>query len=126
MISDSLILEIDKKTAKIKERFQIKFLGYENDVVVESFDRKAKTAKIQNNHDDLELLESTFNFNGKEIDLLEYKYMISDVRVDSETGEWKFVNGEFYKKEDLILKPGDRIAFGELNGIAVVYRGWKE
>ena len=30
----------------------------------------------------------------------------------------------FFDKEELELQPGDRIAFGELNGIAIIYRGW--
>jgi hypothetical protein len=33
---------------------------------------------------------------------------------------------KFYEKEDLELKAGDRIAFNELNGIAVIYRGYTE
>ena len=111
---------------KIKERFQMKFLGYEKDVVIESFDKNLKCAKIKNNSEDLNLLDSTFTFNNKEIDLLDYKYILSEVKRDTTTGEWKFISGKFYEKEDLMLKPGDRIAFGELNGIAVIYRGWSE
>lgn len=125
-LGELVTYESGDTSAKIKERFQTKFLGYENDVVIESFDKETKVAKIKNNTEDLDLLAETFNFKGKEIDLLEYKYILSNVSKDYETGEWKFVKGEFYQKEDLKLLPGDRIAFGELNGIAVVYRGWKE
>ena len=118
----------DEKLAriKVKERFQIKFLGYEKDVVVESFNKELKSAKIKNNSEYLDLLNSTFSFNNKEIDLLEYKYILSEVKRDSTTGDWKFISAKFYEKEDLVLKPGDRIAFGELNGIAVIYRGWSK
>ena len=104
----------------------LKFLGYENDVVIESFDKKTKVAKVKNNPDDLNLLDSAFTFKGKEIDLSEYKYILSQVARDSETGEWKFMTAQFYEKEDLVLKPGYIIAIGELNDIAVIYRGWTE
>lgn len=112
--------------AKIKERFQTKFLGYDNDVVIESFSSQTRVAKVKNAAEDLDLNESYFYFNGKEYDLLEYKYVLANVNKDVETQEWRFTKADFVKKEDLVLRPGDRVAFGELNGIAVVYRGWKE
>lgn len=125
-VGELISYEIKNEQIKIKERFKLKFLGYEQDVVIESFDNKKKTAKVVGNSEPLNLTEITFNFAGKEIDLLEYKYILSEVKMDFETGEWKFVSAKFCEKEELILKPGDRIAFGELNGIAVVYRGWKK
>ena len=112
--------------ARIKERFQTKFLGYEKDIVVESFDKETRVAKVKNSENNLDLLDTTFILNGKEIDLLEYKYILANVSKDPETNEWKFTKGDFYAKEEVLLKPGDRIAFGELNGIAVIYRGWTE
>lgn len=118
--------EIGEDSVDIKERFQLKFLGYENDVIIESFDKATKKAKIVNNSQTLNLIEDTFTFKGKEINLLEYKYLFLKVRKDGETNNWKFTGGEFCQKEELELEPGDRIAFGELNGIAIVYRGWQK
>lgn len=108
----------------IKERFRTVFLGYEHDLVIESFDKKTHVAKVSNASEDLDLTDYTYDFNGKEIDLMEYKYLVTTVRADQETGEWRFLSGTFHQKEDLVLESGDRIAFGELNGIAVVYRGF--
>lgn len=125
-VGELVTYDYDENRTRIKERFLLKFLGYEKDVVIESFDKETRIAKVRNNSDDLELLNSTFNFNGKEIDLFGYKYILANVRTDFETGEWRFTSGNFYPKEDLVLQPGDRIAFGELNGIAIIYRGWKE
>lgn len=125
-VGELVTYESGDNSVKIKERFQTKFLGYENDVIISSFNKDTHIATIENSSDNLNLLNEIFNFKGKEIDLMEYKYILANVTQDYETGEWRFAKTEFYSKEDLILKPGDRIAFGELNGIAVVYRGWKK
>ncbi|MBQ8300082.1 MAG: S-layer homology domain-containing protein [Clostridia bacterium] len=116
--------ELKDESLTIKERFKTVFLGYEKDLIVKSFDEETRIATLANASEDLDLTEYTYDFNGKEIDLVEYKYLVTTVRTDEETGEWKFINGVFYQKENLKLQPGDRIAFGELNGIAVVYRGY--
>jgi hypothetical protein len=125
-VGELVTYEIGEKSFNIKERFQLKFLGYENDVIIESFDKETKKAKVANNSESLNLIEDTFNFKGKEINLLEYKYLFLKIRKDGETNNWKFTGGEFCQKEELELEPGDRIAFGELNGIAIVYRGWQK
>ena len=111
---------------KIKERFKTRFLGYEKDMVVASVDKETGIITMANAPEKLDLDEVFYTFNGKEYDLLDYKFLMTVVSKDTETGEWKFTNCKFYTKEELKLKPGDRIAFGELNGIAVVYRGWQE
>lgn len=116
--------EENEESLVIKERFKTIFLGYEQDLIIESFDKKTHIAKISNASEELNLTEYVYDFNGKEIDLLEYKYLLSNVGQDPETGEWIFKSGAFYSKEELMLEPGDRIAFGELNGIAVIYRGY--
>lgn len=113
-------------TVKIKERFQVKFLGYEKDMVIESVDKETGIVTMANAPEKLDLKDAIYTFNGKEYDLLDYKYLMTVVKQDLATGEWKFTNCKFYDKEELQLKPGDRIAFGELNGIAVIYRGWHE
>ncbi len=125
-VGELVTYESGDNSVKIKERFQTKFLGYSNDVIISSFNKDTHVATVKNDTNDLNLLGETFEFKGKEIDLMEYKYILANVTQDYETGEWRFAKTEFYAKEDLILKDGDRIAFGELNGIAVVYRGWKD
>lgn len=125
-VGELVTYEVGEKGVDIKERFKIKFLGYENDVIIESFDEETKKAKVKNNSQSLNLVEDTFNFKGKEINLLEYKYVFIKVRKDGTTKNWKFTGGEFCQKEELELEPGDRIAFGELNGVAIVYRGWQD
>ena len=125
-LGELVTYESGDDAAKIKERFQTKFLGYANDVVIESFDKEYRVAKVKGTDEELDLMDTTFVFKGKEIDLLEYKYILAGVSMDPKTKEWRFTKGDFYAKEELLLKPGDRIAFGELNGIAVIYRGWHE
>lgn len=125
-VGELVTYESGDDSVKIKERFQTKFLGYENDVIISSFNKDTHVATIENSSDNLNLSNEIFNFKGKEIDLMEYKYILANVTQDYETGEWRFAKTEFYAKEDLVLKAGDRIAFGELNGIAVIYRGWKK
>ena len=115
---------VEEESLTIKERFRTVFLGYEQDLIIESFDRKTHIAKILNASEEMDLTKYTYDFNGKEIDLMGYKYLVANVRRDDVTGEWKFINGTFHEKEELNLEPGDRIAFGELNGIAVIYRGY--
>ena len=111
---------------RIKERFRLVFLGYKGDLVIDSFDDKAKTANIVGESNILNLKEDTYEYKGREYDLLEYKYLLANVRWDSSINSWRFTLVNFYDKEDLILRAGDRIAFGELNGIAVIYRGYSE
>lgn len=116
--------ELDSERLIVKERFKTVFLGYEKDLKVESFDKDSKTAKIVGSKESLDLKDITYDYNGKVYDLLDYKFMLSKVRKNPETGEWGFITANFFDKEELELQPGDRIAFGELNGIAIIYRGW--
>lgn len=117
-------LSDNEEEIKIKERFKLAFLGYSKDVVIESFDKKLKAANVVGSDNVLDLNEEKFEYNGKEYDLLEYKYLLANVRYDNEIESWKFTKCDFYEKENLVLEPGDRIAFGELSGIAIIYRGY--
>ncbi len=113
-------------TLRIRERFRLIFLGYKGDLVIDSFDDKAKTATVVGESNVLNLNEDTYEYKGREYDLLEYKYLLANVRWDSSINSWRFTLTNFYDKEELTLRAGDRIAFGELNGIAVIYRGYSE
>lgn len=120
----SINTEDDFKTITIHERFKTAFIGYEKDIVIESFDSKQKTAKIAGSLNDFCLTDSTYKYENKIYDLESYKYILSTVKKDENTGKWIFTSGKAYNIENLELKPGDRIAFGELNGVAVIYRGY--
>lgn len=110
----------------VKERFRTEFIGYKGDVVVNSFDSKSKTATIVGGENDLNLNSDSFYYNKKLYDLSNYSYIMAKVRKDGITGKWSFTTIDFLEKEHLELEEKDRIAFGELNGIAVVYRGYDE
>ena len=111
---------------RIKERFRTEFLGYKGDIVIESASKRDHTATVVGESNILDLREQTYEYKGKSYDLLDYKYLLTTVRYDSEYDSWGFMLTKFYEKEDLELKAGDRIAFNELNGIAVIYRGYTD
>ena len=110
----------------IKERFRTEFLGYKGDMVIESVSRRDHTATVAGESNVLDLRKDTYEYKGKTHDLLDYKYLLTTVRYDSEHASWGFMLTNFYEKEELELRAGDRIAFNELNGIAVIYRGYTD
>lgn len=110
----------------IKERFRTEFLGYKGDIVIETASKRDHIATVVGESNILDLREQTYEYKGKTYDLLDYKYLLTTVRHDSEYDSWGFMLTKFYEKEDLELKAGDRIAFNELNGIAVIYRGYTD
>lgn len=110
----------------IKERFRTEFLGYKGDIVIESVSRGDGVATVVGESNLLDLKAQTYEYKGKSYDLLDYKYLYTTVRHDSEYNDWGFMLTKFYDKEEIQLKAGDRIAFNELNGIAVIYRGYTD
>lgn len=125
-VGELVTYELEDENFKIKERFKTVFLGYEKDLVITSFDGKEKIAEVQGAENKLNLKDSEYDYNGKVYDFYDYKFLLTDVRKNVVTGKWEFLNGTFYDKEELKLKAGDRIAFGELNGIAIIYRGYTD
>lgn len=120
------INEEESSIIKIKERFDTIFIGYEKDLVVKSFDKDNKMVEIEGASEKLDLRSSTYNYNGKEYDLLAYRYVLAETRYDEERGKWIFTKTTLLEKEDLELQPNDRIAFGELNAAAIIYRGYSK
>ncbi len=120
-----ITFETDEKEEKlqVKERYKTNFIGYPSDAVVESFDRYTSIAKIKNSSP-LNLKSESFEYQGKTYDLLSYKFVQANVKYNKEIGSWQFVGAKLYEMKDLELKENDRIVFDELNGVAVVYRGY--
>lgn len=115
----------DNDLITIKERFRTAFIGYKNDICVEKA-INGKTAEVKGTSEILDLNESTYKYNGRIYDLLNYKFIFAKVSKMGKDAEWQFTYAEFVDKKNLTLKSGDRIAFDELSGIAVVYRGYSE
>ncbi len=110
----------------VKERFKTEVLGYKGDIVVHDVEKNGQVATVVGNSSLLDFSKDTFDYKGREYDLLDYKYLLTTVRWEQERNSWGFKLTRFYDKEEIELKPGDRIAFGELNGIAVIYRGYTD
>lgn len=114
------------KVITVKERFRPETLGYAKDLVIEGVNKKTNAFIVNGPTQELNLKEDIYQYHDTTYYLDEYKFLLTTVSKDSETGLWTFTNCNFYQKESLTLKEGDRIAFNELNGIAVVYRGYSE
>lgn len=114
----------DSELITIKERFRTAFIGYKKDICVERVN--GKTAEIKGSDEVLNLNESTFEYNEKIYDFLEYKFIFANVSKLGKNDEWIFTSAKFVDKEDISLRAGDRIVFDELSGIVVIYRGYKD
>ena len=114
----------NKDTMKVKERFKAELIGFDGDIVVSSVDKKTKTVNIKGTNNILNLKGSSYTYNGRTYDLEGYNYIYATVKGDN--GEWKFTSANFVDKNSFELKAGDRIAFDELNGTAVIYRGYTD
>ena len=115
----------DKDYITIKERFKTAFIGYKNDICVEHV-TGGKVAEVTGTKELLDLREDTYTFNGKTYDLAEYRFVFARVGKTGKTGDWEFVYAEFADRNTFTLKLGDRIAFDELSGVAVIYRGYED
>lgn len=115
-----------EKEIEIKERFKLIFLGYEKDMIVEEYDENTHIAKLSNYENDLNLLDNVYEDGETELMLSDYRYVMTNVERNEKTLEWEFTSSKLREKEELKLRKGDRIAFGELDGVAVVYRGYGE
>ena len=114
-----------KDTLVVKERFNTEFFGIDKDIVITAIDKKTKEISIQGTSRAFSLKASFFKFNGRDYDFDEYHFIMANVKKDSDDN-WKFTSANFVDKDNISLKVGDRIAFDELNTIAVVYRGFEE
>lgn len=112
------------KLITVKERFKTELLGYEKDVVIQAIDKRTKEITVEGTSNKLNLKDEKFSINANTYYLDDYQYLLAYVRQDKESDNWLFTSGKFYDKKDLELKIGDRIAFDELNGVAVIYRGY--
>lgn len=115
----------DNDLITIKERFRTAFIGYKNDICIEKA-INGKQAEVKGVSEILDLNESIYKYDGRVYDLLDYKFIFAKVSKIGKSGEWQFTYAEFADKENISLKSGDRIAFDELSGIAVIYRGYNE
>ena len=114
---------VNKDTMNIKERFKIELIGCDKDIVVESIDKKTKEIWAADSSK-IDLKDTSYSVNGRIFDFVDYQFIMATVKKDTDSGKWKFTSAVFHDKEDITLKVGDRIVFDELNGIAVVYRGY--
>lgn len=114
----------NKDTMEVKERFKLDVIGYEKDIVISSVDKKTKDAYVKGTNSVINLKGSVFDYNGRTYDLENYNYIYATVKEDLD--DWRFISANFVDKNSFELKADDRLAFDELNGTVVIYRGYTD
>ena len=127
LAGELVTFEADSKDeyATIKERFRTAFIGYKNDICIEKI-KNGSEAEVKGSNKVLNLKEASYEYNGRIYDLVQYKYIFAKVSKNNANDGWMFTYAEFVDNNTFQLKNGDRIAFDELSGIAVIYRGYSE
>ena len=111
----------------IGEYFSPKNLGYYQDLVVKSanIEKKKEVSYNLNNGGIIDLDTWTIEASDRKYKLNNYEVFILNVSLDKQ-GTWKIDKINRMTKEKPDFKAGDRIAMNEIEGTAIVYRGYTE
>ena len=121
-------MDQDGKNIEIGEHFSPKNLGYYKDYIVKSINKNDK-GKVESY-----LLKDfgELDMENWVIDTDEHKYRLNSFDVFllnvslNEKGEWQIDKATRMVKENAKLEVNDRIAVNEIEGTAIIYRGYEE
>ncbi len=125
---DFIKFEADEKKATFIEGYKLSVLGYYKDLVVEksTLDEKAKKVKTYTFTNDSILDVDAWKVSTpeKEYNLKEYSVFLLELARDR--GQYWIEKASLVDKTNINLQKGDRIAFDEIEGTAIIYRGFED
>ncbi len=127
---DFVVFQIseDGKQITVGEHFDPKNVGYFKDYVVKGIN-KGKNGKVESyllrDFGELDMLEWAIDTDEKSYRLNNYEVFLLKVAYDDKLG-WIITATERFTKDTAVLEIGDRIAVNEIEGTAIIYRGYTE
>ena len=117
---------LDEKSISFIESFEAKDLGYYKDFIVKSEDKDSKGVIGYKLKDGNYINLSDWTIESDEIIRLS-GLEVFVVKVEkTKSGEWQMVSSSRMTNEKPNFQIGDRIAINEIEGTAVVYRGYED
>lgn len=116
----------NKDSITFGEKYTTKSLGYKKDLIVESENLEKKKVVSYNLKDGglLDLTDWSITTETESYKLRNYEVFLLDVSLNK--GAWQIDKASRITQDKAAFKAGDRIAINEIEGTAIVYRGYSE